>query len=235
MTQVVPVFEPKNGVNIDSKTSVTDTAIDVSDPKSSKTIDQQQQSSSFLKRQIDQAVIQFSSWLIIPQAVLMLVTSLVQLSYGTQYQNKCPIQPLIDTFLIVHGATGLASVVNLILAYVTANYIKRSIDPLRYARYLIAANLIVQLVLVVFNFAWMVAGQVWVFGAMTDGFQDDDIHHLSTFCFAKVFWPAFVIIFVTYLAWIITILIYVRKPIMKWIRKRHDIKHETDLEGNRRT
>jgi hypothetical protein len=235
MPQVEPVSQPTNGVNIDSKTSVTDTAIDVSDPKSIKTIDQQQQSSSVLKVQLDKAVIQFSSWLVLLQVAVMLATSIVQLYYGIQYQHKCPIQPLINIFLIVHGAAGLAGVVNLILAYIIANYIKRSVDPLPCARYLLGVNLIVQLVLVVFNVAWMVAGQVWVFGAMTNGFQYDNPHQLSTFCYSKVFWPAFVIIFVTYLVWIIMILVFVRKPIMKCIRKRHDIKHETDLQGNRRT
>jgi len=229
MTQVVPVFEPTNDVNIDSKTSATDTGIDVSNPKSIKTVDQQKQSSSDWKGRLDKAIIQFSSWQILLQSAIMVATSIVQLYYGVQYQNTCPIQPLINTYLIVHGAAGLAGVVNLMLAYIVSNYIKRSIDPLPCARYLLAVNLIVQLVLVVFNVAWMVAGQVWVFGAMTNGFQYDNPHEKSTFCYAKVFWPAFVIIFVTYLVWIIIILMLVTKPIMKCIKKRHQINNETDV------
>jgi hypothetical protein len=109
------------------------------------------------------------------------------------------------------------------MGYLAAKHIKRSPSPPSCSRRLVVGSLIGQLILLIFSVAWLIVGQVWVFGAQTNGFQSSNSTLTTTYCHPTVFWTGFAIIIITYAIWLIIILVIIGRFIMK----RHTIKQET--------
>jgi hypothetical protein len=149
------------------------------------------------------------------QCVLTIAAFAVELNYGITYLNQCPIQPLINTFLIVHGCSSLINGIVLLIGHLAAKYIKRSPNPSPCSRRLVVGSLIALLILLIFSVPWLIVGQVWVFGAQTNGFQSSNSTLTTTYCQSQVFWTAFAIIIMTYAIWLIIIWVVVKKFIMK--------------------
>jgi len=183
-------------------------------------VDQEQQLNNAQKSRLDKAVNRLSMRGTILQICLTFSSAAVELNYGIKYMNQCPIQPLINVFLIVHGCWSLVNGMVLLMGFITAKHVKRSPNPSRCARRSIAGSLIGQLVLLVICIAWLVVGQVWVFGAQVNGFQSSNSTQTATYCHPTVFWTGFVIIIITYAVWLIIILVLV----VRYIIKRHKIK-----------
>jgi hypothetical protein len=220
MSQLQSSPDDANVINIDKKITAT---INVSDREGQ--LDNRQ------KGRLDKAVIRFSSWIILFQIIFAIPPSVVGLYYGINYGNQCPIQPLINVFLIVHGCCSLVNGIVLLIGFIAANYIKRSSSPSPYARCLLAVSLIGQLVLFLFLVAWLVVGQVWVFGALSNGFQSNDSTRLTTYCYSILFWNGFAVIIITYAVWLILTLVFV----VRFIIKRRKIKHKTALTTDERS
>jgi Mn2+/Fe2+ NRAMP family transporter len=145
----------------------------------------------------------------------MLPSVVVLLYFGTNHINDCPIQPFISVFMIVTGWSNLVNAMLFMTAFITANYMKRSSDPSPYTRYLLIGSLIGQLILLIFSVGWLVAGQIWVFGVQLKGFQSTDPTQPATYCHSAVFWNGFATIFITYAIWLILILAFARRFIIK--------------------
>jgi hypothetical protein len=201
--------------------SITDP--DIPNPSLTDHVDPEQQSSNKQEDRLNTAVTQLSSRRTLAQIALTIPSFAVELNYGIQYLNQCPIQPLIYVFLIVHGCSSLANGLILLLGFMTAKYIKQSPSPSPIARCLLRSSLIGQLVYLLFSVAWLVAGQVWVFGAQTNGFQSSNSTQTATYCHPTVFWTGFAIIIVTYGIWLILILVFGGR----YLIKRHKRKQET--------
>jgi hypothetical protein len=147
----------------------------------------------------------------------------IPLYFGIHYIGQCPIQPLINTFLIGHGYSNLATVMLLLIAFISAKYIRQSFNPSSYARYLLIISLIGHLVILLFSIAWLVAGQIWVFGAQSNGFQSTDPRQSATYCHSTLFWNAFGIIFATYGIFLILILVIAGRFIIKRCKAKRKV------------
>ncbi|CAM2720394.1 unnamed protein product [Rotaria socialis] len=88
---------------------------------------------------------------LIVMLTLIAVIPLSQLIVGGYHKNQCPMNPMIDKYLIVAGAAGITTMVLGILAKTTGNA----------GVYYVSVLLLLGL----FNFAWFIAGNVWVFKA----------------------------------------------------------------------
>ncbi len=192
-------------------------------PQSSYSVDEEKPLNNIQKSRFDKIVIRFSSWKILFQIIFMIPSAVVPIYFGTNYINDCPIQPLISVFMIVTGCSNLVNAILFIIAFITANYIKRSSSPSPYARHLLIGSLIGQLVLLLFSVAWLVAGQIWIFGVQLKGFQSTDPTQPATYCHPAMFWNGFATIFITYAIWLILILAIARR----FIIKRCDAKRKT--------
>ncbi|CAF3277626.1 unnamed protein product [Rotaria socialis] len=120
---------------------------------------------------------------LIVMLTLIAVIPLSQLIVGGYHKNQCPMNPMIDKYLIVAGAAGITTMVLGILAKTTGNA----------GVYYVSVLLLLGL----FNFAWFIAGNVWVFKAKSK-VQFDHPEDPSTYCFHAVFNCAYGNIIVTY-------------------------------------
>ena len=164
---------------------------------------------------LDKAIIKLSSWKIFVQCILMTPSFIAPFYFGVHYLGECPIQPLINTYLIVHACLNLVNILCLFMSFLTAKLITRSIDPSSCLRSLFISSLIGQLIVFLLSFAWLIVGQVWVFGSQANGFQSADSTQTATYCRSAVFWNAFASIVVTYAIWLILILVIIGRFIFK--------------------
>jgi hypothetical protein len=181
---------------------------DIPNPRLTNNVDPEEQNRNKQEDRLAKAIDRLSSPRVLIQAGLNVPSFAVELNYGIKYLNQCPIQPLINVFLIVHGCSSLVFALILLLGFFTARYIKRSPTPSPYARILLRSSLLGQLIYLLFSIAWLIAGQVWVFGAQTNGFQSSNSTQTATYCHATVFWTGFAIIIVTYAIWLILIVVF---------------------------
>ncbi|CAF0850119.1 unnamed protein product [Adineta steineri] len=190
--------------------------------------DQEQQPRVTNKSSLDKAVIRLSSRRTLFQIISTIPTFAVELTYGIKYLNQCPIQPLINVFLIVHACASLAEGIVLFIGFIAAKHIKKSLNTSSFTRILVAGSSIGQLILLFFSIVWLIVGQVWVFGAFSNGFQSTDSTQSSTYCHQTVFWTGFAIIVVTYAICLILILVLGGR----FLIKRHKMKRQTVVPNN---
>jgi len=181
-----------------------DISAGVTDPKKQRRI-----------RCLDKAVNYYGSKKHVATVIIGIVFGIVELRYGIQYNGQCPIQPMIATFLIVHGAVLLFDAGIGILALLTSRVIYSSYDQV-VARRLIFALFLILVLVNLFSFAWYIAGNVWVFGALANGYQGSDSSNLTTYCESNLFRAAIGIIISRYVIFGIIIIIVI-------FRKRHEI------------
>jgi hypothetical protein len=125
--------------------------------------------------------------------------------------------------MIVHGCANLATGMLLFVGFISANYIKRSSSSSPCARHLFIGSLIGQLVVLLFSIAWLVAGQIWIFGAQSKDFQSTDSTQSITYCNSVLFWNAFAMIFITYGVFLILILVLVGRFIVKRYKAKREV------------
>ncbi|XP_066440222.1 transmembrane protein 272-like isoform X2 [Eleutherodactylus coqui] len=65
---------------------------------------------------------------------------------GVMYQNKCPLQPLISTYLIVAGVSQLLAIILQLLKLLCHQ-----------------VSAVLEGFILLFIFGWLIAGSVWVF------------------------------------------------------------------------
>ena len=203
--------------------AINNFALALAIPKPMDGVDPKRQHSRGQSSRLEKTLIRFSSWKMLVQIIIMSPGFIVPVYFGVHYANQCPIQPLINVFMIVHGCTNLANAILLLIGFISANYIKRSSSSSPYTRRLFIGSLIGQLVVLLFSIAWLVAGQIWVFGAQSKGFQSTDVTQSTTYCASVLFWNAFVMIFITYGIYFILILVFVVLFIVKRYRAKREV------------
>ena len=125
---------------------------------------------------------------------LLLPFSIVILSliFGILYFHNCPIQPRIPLFLVVQGAVGVL----LIAIHIFATISTLCVTKFKYFFICIVAAL--ALIIILFLFAWFIAGNVWVFSA-TKQVQFVDQTKSNSYCNRTLFHFSFWLIIVQYI------------------------------------
>jgi hypothetical protein len=147
-------------------------------------------------QRLDGAINYYGSKKHIVLTIIGTVFGIVEINYGVDYNGQCPIQPMISIFLIVHGAVMLLEVVVGILALLISRVIYPKYGQVL-ARRLIFAVILFFIFVNLFCFAWFIAGNVWVFGAANNGYQNTS-PNTSTYCKMDLFRAAFGIIISRY-------------------------------------
>ena len=216
-------YNDANVANTSQKTTGAINDLVVANPTSINTIDQEQKLSNTQEDRLNKAVNRLSNRGNLITCASSIPTFVVELNNSLKYLDQCPIQSLINVFLIVHGCASLLNGIVILIGFLTANYMKKSHTRSPLTRWLLRISLIGQLIFLLFSIAWLIIGQVWVFGAQRNGFQSSNSTDTATYCNSTVFWTGFTIIIVTYAVWLILIIVFV----VLFIKKRHKVKKET--------
>lgn len=137
-----------------------------------------------------------------------IILAIVHLKYGIQYLGQCPIQPNINIYMIVHASTTLLVVAIATIGVLDTCYMdSRSEDSSNktLARHIIVIVVILSLILLLFNLAWLITGSVWIFGAKSNGVQGSDPTATTTYCQSDLYRAAFILIILNYIFHIVII------------------------------
>lgn len=168
------------------------------------------------KSRLDKVITKLSSWKILIQCILMTPSFIVPFYFGIKYLGQCPIQPLINTYMIIHACLNLANILFIFMSFLTAQCVQRSAAGCSfYARYLFISSLIGQLLVFVVSFAWIIIGLVWILQSRSNGFQSTDPSQTDTYCNGTLFWNALASVIITFVIWFILILVVIGRLVVK--------------------
>ncbi|CAF1230507.1 unnamed protein product [Adineta ricciae] len=125
------------------------------------------------------------------QLLLPLSIAIASFVVGILYINNCPIQPYIPIYLLVQGAVGLYILIIHLTAIVYILYINR------YKYQFIGTIAFLTAFLFLFQFAWFIAGNIWVFGAV-QRVQFTNPANTTSYCNGTVYRSAFWLIIAAY-------------------------------------
>lgn len=129
------------------------------------------------------------------------VLSAVHLKFAIEYLGQCPIQPMINIYMIVHAAVTLTLILLALAGVIVARYgyprPDENNNPTN-ARYILLTVFGLTLIFFLFSFSWLVAGSVWVFGAKANGVQGTDPSATTTYCQSNLYRAAFVLLIIHY-------------------------------------
>ena len=121
--------------------------------------------------------------------IIFLVLDVVMLVFGIINKDKCPVDDRIPIFLIVAGATGIASKI--------LPFINRKLD-------LTILTILISL-LYIFEFVWMIVGSVWIYRI----YEPNYVEVFSNYCNKTAYLLGFWILTIRWVAMGIMILLSV--------------------------
>lgn len=130
-----------------------------------------------------------------------IILAAIHLKYAITYLGECPIQPMINVYMIVHAAVGLFAIITVLIGVLIARCIDSRVEienNKMIARRLIIVLLIFQVIVGLFSLSWLIAGSVWIFGAAADGVQGSKLADTTTYCQSHLYRAAFVLIIINY-------------------------------------
>ncbi|CAF1380498.1 unnamed protein product [Adineta steineri] len=157
------------------------------------------------EERFDKTMKYYTSKMVIVQIITACGFSISELYYGISYSNQCPIEPAINTFLVVHGTTKFVWIFLTILAIVDARLIYKKMNRKSLARRLMLINLAFQSLFAVWFFSWFIAGNIWVFRNRSH-YQSNDPTNTSTYCYEELYDAASLLIIITYVGFGITLI-----------------------------
>ncbi|CAF1351845.1 unnamed protein product [Adineta ricciae] len=157
------------------------------------------------EERLDTTVKYYTSKMVIVHIIAACGLSISELYYGLSYPNQCPIEPMISTFLIVHGATKFLWIFLNILAIINARFLYGIINKKSLARRLILINLLLQFLFAIWFFSWFIAGNIWIF-RNKNHYQSSNSSDTNTFCRQELYDAAMLIINVTYGGFAVTLI-----------------------------
>ncbi|CAF0952199.1 unnamed protein product [Adineta ricciae] len=172
---------------------------------------------STYEERLDKAIDYYASKMIFVQIIFASAFSASELYYGVEYQDQCPIEPMMTTFLILHGATKFVWVFLTILAIVDARLIAQVMNKKVLARRLMLINLILQSVFAAWFAIWFIAGNFWVFRTK-DQYQSTNTTATTTYCNEEVYQAAFLLIIMTYVISGITTIGTIKRRVIRCCR-----------------
>jgi hypothetical protein len=181
------------------------------------------------EQRLNKVIAYFSSYRILIKIILTAAFSGVELHFGIDYRNQCPMEPWINIFLIVHGSTKLGWVVLAILAYINAKFVYGYMNKKTMARQIVIPSIVLELLFTLWFLAWFIAGNVWVFSKKSS-VQYTNPKNTSTYCNQILYTAAFGLIIGTYIAFsiIITFIIIRRRVINKKTKSHLDPNQDGD-------
>jgi hypothetical protein len=142
--------------------------------------------------------------------------AIIHLKFAIGYLGQCTIQPMINIYLIVYAAVDLFIILLALAGVINVRCIySRSENPNHkmIARRLIMIVVSLTLVTLLFSFAWLVTGSVWIFGAKRNGVQGSDPTAVTTYCQSDLYRAAFILIIVNYVIHFLIIPLIILKRI----------------------
>jgi hypothetical protein len=133
-----------------------------------------------------------------------------QLIIGLIYIGQCPIQELIDVWMIVSGFFGILFVIIGVIIHIQIR--KQSLLLSTYdgaQSYSLIIRILIPIFIVIFLFivAWFFAGQVFVFEVKLRVELFDST--LPEYCHANLYKAAYILIFISYLIFLLAIILNV--------------------------
>ncbi|CAF1402762.1 unnamed protein product [Adineta ricciae] len=184
------------------------------------------------EERLDKAINYYASKMVFAQIIFASAFSASELYYGVEYQDQCPIEPMMTTFLILHGAIKFVWVFLTILAIVDARLIAQVMNKNVLARRLMFINLTLQPVFAAWFFIWFITGNFWVFRTK-DRYQSTNPTDTSTYCNEEVYQAAFLLIIMTYVIGGITFIGTIRRRVISK-KIKHVMKNKTNPEHQSR-
>ena len=143
---------------------------------------------------------------------ISIVFSIIHLAFAIKYLGQCTIQPMINTYMIVHASVTLLLMLIAIVGVIVARLI--------YPRYgdekktvvgrILFTVIVLTFVLFLFSVAWLITGSVWVFGAKSN-VQGSDSSNTATYCQSDLYRAAFVLIIINYIVHGIIVVIILKR------------------------
>jgi hypothetical protein len=146
--------------------------------------------------------------------VLGIIFSIIHLKFAIEYLGQCPIQPMINIYMIVNASVTLCIVLLTLIGVMDVRYIDshdKEDNNTIIARRLILIIISLVPILLLFNLGWLVAGSVWIFGAKSNGVQGSDPTATTTYCQSDLYRAAFVLIIVTYVSHALIIVMVIKR------------------------
>ncbi|UJR12342.1 hypothetical protein I4U23_016519 [Adineta vaga] len=144
----------------------------------------------------------------IPLGIIM---AAVHLKFAIEYFNQCPIQPMIPIYMIVNAAVHITVMIFAIsgIINVRCNFLRGLEEYKSIGLAILAFILVATLIIFLFNFAWLITGSVWIFGAKVNGVQGDNPNNPNSYCQSELFRAAFVLLVVNYIIHVVIILLII--------------------------
>jgi len=127
---------------------------------------------------------------------LVIIYAAIHLAFAIKYFGQCPIQPLIITYMIVHASVHLGLIILALIGVIIVQCVYSRNETIGMVILIIA--LFLQIILILFSLAWIIAGSVWIFGAKANGVQGDNPGMTSTYCQSNLYKAAFTLLIINY-------------------------------------
>jgi hypothetical protein len=147
----------------------------------------------------------------LPVSLLLYVAiPISQLIIGLIYIGQCPIQDLIDTWMIVSGFSGILLVIIGVIIHIKIRKQSLLLSPYDDSQsYSLIIRILIPIFIVILLFivAWFFAGQVFVFEVKLRVELFDPT--LPEYCHANLYKAAYILIFISYLIFLLAIILNV--------------------------
>jgi hypothetical protein len=149
-----------------------------------------------------------------------IIVAVVHLVYAIKYLGECPIQPMINIYLIVHAAVGMFAIIIVFFGVLIARgiYSRSEIENnKKIARCLIIVILIFQAIIALLSLSWIIAGSVWIF-SVRGVQQGSNPADTTTYCQSHLYRAAFALIIINYILHALIIVVIIVGYIL-WRKK----------------
>jgi hypothetical protein len=148
---------------------------------------------------------------------LIIILVAIHLKFAIQYLGQCPIQPMINIYMIVHATVQVVLMLITFIQIINIRciYLRDGEQNKTVGRIILVVGLISTLVLLLFSLAWLIAGSVWIFGAKTNGVQGSIPNATTTYCESDLFNAAFTLLIINYVMHGLIIFIVVMRCICR--------------------
>jgi hypothetical protein len=148
---------------------------------------------------------------------LIIILVAIHLKFAIQYLGQCPMQPMINIYMIVHATVQVVLMLITFIQIINIRciYLRDGEQNKTVGRIILVVGLISTLVLLLFSLAWLIAGSVWIFGAKTNGVQGSIPNATTTYCESDLFNAAFTLLIINYVMHGLIIFIVVMRCICR--------------------
>jgi hypothetical protein len=146
--------------------------------------------------------------------IVGIIISIIHLKFAIQHLGQCPIQPMINIYMIVTALVILCAALLTLIGMIDVRYIDshdKEDNNKIIARRLILVVVSLVLILSLFEVAWLVVGSVWVFGAERNGVQGSNPTDTTTYCESDLYRAVFILIIISYITHIAIIVMVIMK------------------------